>query len=65
MKRSFFRDLWRLVRPFWFSDEKWIAFGLLGTVIGITVGMVYLNVQFNAWYGRFYNGLQALDQATF
>lgn len=65
MKRSFFHDLWRLVRPFWVSEEKWKAFALLGVVIGITVGMVYLNVQFNAWYGRFYNALQALDQATF
>lgn len=65
MNRSFFRDLWRLIRPFWFSDEKWKALGLLGAVIAITVGMVYLNVQFNAWNGRFYNALQALDQASF
>ena len=33
MKRSFFHDLWRLVRPFWVSEEKWKAFALLGLLL--------------------------------
>ena len=29
---SFFRDLWSLIRPYWFSSEKWAARGLLAAV---------------------------------
>src|SRR5215813_12786202 len=25
--RSFLRDLWALTRPYWFSEERWIARG--------------------------------------
>ena len=28
-KRSFLRDAWRLAKPYWTSEEKWSAWGLL------------------------------------
>src|SRR4051812_3534093 len=65
MNRSFLRDLWRLTRPFWFSEERWAARGLLAVIIGMSVGVVFLNVQFNSWYGRFYNALQEYDSSGF
>ena len=65
MSRGFIRDLWRLTRPFWFSEERWAARGLLAVIIGMSVGVVFLNVQFNLWFGRFYNALQQYDRSAF
>jgi putative ATP-binding cassette transporter len=56
--RQFFRDLWQLIRPYWWSDERWRSLGLLALIIGMGVGLVYINVWFNGWNGRFYNALQ-------
>ncbi len=63
--RAFFRDVWRLSRPYWRSDERRSAWGLLVVIVALTLGMVYLNVVFNAWYKEFYNALQKLDKAAF
>jgi putative ATP-binding cassette transporter len=63
--RGFFSSLWRLAKPYWNSEEKWIARGLLVVVIGLNLGQVFLNVQFNSWYGRFYDALQEKKLAVF
>lgn len=61
----FWHDLWRLIAPYWFGDQRWVARGLLAFLVGINLGLVYVNVLFNEWYGRFYNALQELDYPTF
>lgn len=63
--REFLRDLVFLARPYFKSEERWSALGLLAIVIGLTLGIVYLNVQFNEWNGRFYDALQNKDVDTF
>lgn len=63
--REFIRDLVFLARPYFTSEERWSALGLLAIVIGLTLGLVYLQVQFNEWNGRFYDSLQNKDLATF
>ena len=57
-RMGFFKKLWRLIKPYWTSEERWVARALLGLVIALNLGLVYLNVQFNDWYGRFYDALQ-------
>lgn len=54
----FLRDLWRLVRPYWFSEEKWSARLLLVAIVALTLGMVYVNVEINLWQNAFFNSLQ-------
>ena len=56
--RHFFRDLWQLVAPFWVSEERWQARGLLALIIAMVLGQVYVNVLFNEWNNLFYNALQ-------
>src|SRR5690348_3236164 len=56
--RHFFRDLWQLIVPYWRSEERWQARGLLAVIIGMVLGLVYLNVLFNQWNNLFYNALQ-------
>jgi len=64
-KSRFAADLWHLIRPFWFSDEKAAARLLLAGVVGLTLALVYMNVQFNTWYNEFYNSLQNKDKGAF
>ena len=59
------RDFWAICRPYWVSEERWAARGLLGVIVGLNLGMVYLNVVFNEWYGVFYNSLQEKDADVF
>ena len=67
MKRvgSFVGDWWRLVIPYFKSEERWIAITLLICAIGLTFGAVGFEVLFNDWNRRFYDSLQNKDEATF
>jgi putative ATP-binding cassette transporter len=61
----FLRDLWRLIRPYWYSEEKWSARLLFATIIGLTLGMVWINVEINQWQNAFFNSLQDKKQDVF
>jgi putative ATP-binding cassette transporter len=63
--RAFLGKLWVLVKPFWTSEERWAAFGLLAVVVALNLGIVYLNVKFNDWYGVFYDALQEKKQGVY
>ena len=67
MKRvgSFVGDWWRLVVPYFKSEERWIAITLLIGAISLTLAAVGLEVLFNDWNRRFYDSLQNKDEATF
>src|SRR5262249_26091006 len=56
--RQFLRDMWQLAIPYWSSEERWQARGLLALIIAMVLGLVYLNVQINQWNNLFYNALQ-------
>ena len=63
--RAFLRDLWALTRPYWFSEERWAARGLLAAVVALNLGIVYINVLLNKWQNDFYNALQDKDMSAF
>jgi putative ATP-binding cassette transporter len=63
--RAFLHDLWALTRPYWFSDERWAARGLLAAVVALNLGIVYINVLLNKWQNDFYNALQDKDMSAF
>jgi vitamin B12/bleomycin/antimicrobial peptide transport system ATP-binding/permease protein len=62
---AFLGRVWSLAAPYWRSDERRLAWGLLVAIVGLTLGMVYLNVVFNDWYRTFYNALEQRDVDTF
>ncbi len=62
---EFLRLFWRLASPYWRSDERLSAWLLLGAVVALNLGSVYMLVQINAWYNDFYNSIQNYDQAGF
>ena len=51
-------DAWRLARPYFSSEEKWAARGLLVSIIMLSLMMVGANVVLNYWNGAFFNSLQ-------
>ncbi|MGA8655590.1 MAG: ABC transporter ATP-binding protein/permease [Chthoniobacterales bacterium] len=65
LKRSFLRDAWRIAKPYWTSEEKWSAWGLLLAVVTLNLGNVYISVRLNEWNNAFYNALQSFDGGEF
>lgn len=56
--RSVIGKAWALAKPYWSSEDRWVARGLLASVIGLALFMVYMDVLFNDWYRNFYNALE-------
>ncbi|HYS08591.1 MAG TPA: ABC transporter ATP-binding protein/permease [Myxococcales bacterium] len=52
------RDAWGISAPYWRSQDRWVARGLLLLVVALNLGIVYLNVLLNQWNNAFYNALQ-------
>ncbi|MDP9143136.1 MAG: ABC transporter ATP-binding protein/permease [Actinomycetota bacterium] len=54
-----------MIGPYWFSEDRWAARGLLLAVVLLTLGMVYLTVLLNQWNNAFYSALQDKDLVAF
>lgn len=67
MKRagSFIADWWRLVVPYFRSEEWPIAIALLVGAVVLTFVMVFFEVQFNEWNRRFYDSIQNKNESVF
>ena len=63
--REMLRDAWTLIRPYWFSEDRWAGRGLLLVVVVLNLFIVYINVLLSKWYNLFYNSLQDKDFAAF
>ena len=64
-ERGFLREAWDLAWPYWKSEEKWSAIGLLASVVALNLITVWLNVRFNYWNNDFYNALQEYKWSEF
>ena len=58
-------ETWQLIRPYWFSDDRHKAWGLLALVIGLNLFLVYMNVLFTDWNRLFYNALEQKNYGEF
>jgi putative ATP-binding cassette transporter len=63
--RAFLRDFWTLAAPYWSSEERWAARGLLLVVVSLSLGQVYLLVQLNTWNRDFFDALQQYQETAF
>src|ERR1043165_1553006 len=65
----FDRRLWRrflgTAKPYWFSDEKWVARGLLALLVLLLIGETEFSVFFNEQSGEFTSALAPRDPARF
>lgn len=55
---SFLGKVWKLSRPYWFSEERWRARGLIAAIVALSLALVYLLVAFNEWNRDFFNALE-------
>ena len=59
------RRVWALSLPYFQSEEKWQARGLLAACVALNLGLVYLMVLLNDWNRVFYDALQNRDADVF
>lgn len=62
---GFLKAFWAIAKPYWVSEQRAKGLTLLGTVVGLALMMVWLEVQFNYWNRDFYNTFENRDQAEF
>jgi vitamin B12/bleomycin/antimicrobial peptide transport system ATP-binding/permease protein len=57
--------IYRLARPYFFSEDRRAGRSLLAAVITIELSIVAINVMLNQWNNRFYNALQERNWDNF
>ena len=63
--RGFLLKLWKLTAPYWWSEERWFARGMLALIVALNIFWVYLLKLLNDWNGRIFNALQDKNQEAF
>src|SRR6202048_3308427 len=56
---------WSLIRPYWVSEERRTAWGLLIAIIAMDLLLVGINARLNTWNRDFYNALEGRDVHEF
>ena len=64
-KRDMAGVVWKLVRSYWRSEERWWARGMLAVVVALSLLQVYMLVLLNQWNNEFYNALQGYNYGSF
>jgi vitamin B12/bleomycin/antimicrobial peptide transport system ATP-binding/permease protein len=59
------RDFITLAKPFWVSEEKWIARGTLALVLTLSLSLIAVSVLLNEWNRSFFNAIENHDYADF
>jgi putative ATP-binding cassette transporter len=63
--KTFASQAWALTKPYFQSEEKWKARGLLLAIVALNMGLVYMAVLFNDWNKLFYDALQEKNATVF
>lgn len=63
--RGFVAQLWKLTAPYWWSEERWLARGLLAVIIAMNVFLVWLSKLLNDWNRNFFDALQEKNGDAF
>jgi vitamin B12/bleomycin/antimicrobial peptide transport system ATP-binding/permease protein len=64
-KRGIWREAWRLARPYWSSDDKRWAWGLLAVVVALNILAVVIIIALNWWRRNIFDALQHYDKPEF
>jgi len=63
--RLFLQRVWALTLPYFRSEQRWQARGLLLAIVALNLAAVYMLVLINDWNRLFYDALQDKDEAVF
>jgi len=64
-KRGIWREGWRLAKPYWSSEDKRWAWGLLAVVVVLNFIAVAIIIGLNIWRKFVFDALQHYDEAEF
>lgn len=59
-----FKEGASLAKPYFCSEEKWVAWGLLTVVVALNLLLVGVNVVITYWNNEFFNAIQVYDVKT-
>jgi putative ATP-binding cassette transporter len=59
------REALSLALPYWRSDERWKARGLLAAVVALNLSLVAMTVLLSYWNREFFNTLEARNSSAF
>ena len=62
---AFLKRVWSLSAPYFRSDDKWKARGMLAAIVALNLAAVYMLVLLNDWNRVFYDALQNKDAPVF
>lgn len=63
--RHLWKQFWDIAKPYWFSEDKWKARGMLLMLGMLLIGQTEFNVLFNEQTGEFTSALAARDADRF
>ena len=64
-KAAFWPAFWALAKPYWVSEARRKGVILLCSVVGFTLALVWVEVQFNDWNKGFYDTFEHKDRLGF
>jgi len=63
---TFLRQIWtHLIRPYWTSEDRWIALGLLGGHLALMGFFIYITVRLNYLNNDLFTALQEFNSSAF
>ena len=65
VSRPLLRDASRILLPYWWSEDRGAALGLLAAIVLLNLGSVYVLVLLNEWNRVFYDALAQRDFSAF
>jgi putative ATP-binding cassette transporter len=63
--KTFAGRVWALTLPYFQSEQRWQARGLLAAIVALNLSAVYMLVLLNDWNRVFYDALQDKNEAVF
>ncbi|OGT44736.1 MAG: hypothetical protein A3F42_00370 [Gammaproteobacteria bacterium RIFCSPHIGHO2_12_FULL_37_34] len=62
MNKQFFNHFWQLLKPYWTSEEKWLAWLFLGLLVICMLANVWAGVGLNKFTKEFYDAIQNFNR---
>jgi putative ATP-binding cassette transporter len=63
--RAWLTRAWRLLLPYWVSEDRWRGRGLLAIIIGVDLAQTYFSVRLSYWHRDYWDALETYNVGAF